>query len=254
MSDRKSSRVDPAVHRKIEILLPWYANGTLSASELARVEAHLAECPECRREADSCCELARALGEADAAAPSPHPIGLRRLLARIEAEEERRLAHRFRAGYDRLRSLFTATPGLVRQVMAVQLLALAGLSAALMSLGTPGPEVGAPPPEPHLYRTLSDPPPAAADAAATPALILRVVFAEDLTEGEMRRLLLALHAEITGGPSPLGAYTLRIPEDRATDPPSVILAHLRSQSSVRFAEKVAAAPEETLPEPGRQPR
>jgi len=36
--------------KKIQLLLPWYANGTLSGEEWAQVEAHLARCRRCRRE------------------------------------------------------------------------------------------------------------------------------------------------------------------------------------------------------------
>ena len=47
------------------MLLPWYVNGTLDATEAALFEAHLAQCEECR--ADLAAN--RALREAYAEAP-----------------------------------------------------------------------------------------------------------------------------------------------------------------------------------------
>ena len=42
-------------------LLPWYLNGTLQSTERAQVEAHLGDCPVCRRELAELSELAEAL-------------------------------------------------------------------------------------------------------------------------------------------------------------------------------------------------
>src|SRR5689334_7255201 len=35
-------------HLETQALMPWYVNGRLESEELATVEAHLAECAECR--------------------------------------------------------------------------------------------------------------------------------------------------------------------------------------------------------------
>src|ERR1700722_9458729 len=37
-----------AQHLETQSLLPWYVSRRLDASDCARVEAHLVECPECR--------------------------------------------------------------------------------------------------------------------------------------------------------------------------------------------------------------
>jgi hypothetical protein len=68
-----------------------------------------------------------------------------------------------------------------------------------------------------------------------------VVFDPALTEADLRSLLLELRAQVVGGPSPLGAYTLEVPAggDDA-DPPEVVLDHLRAQPGVRFAEPAVA--------------
>ncbi|MDX1405022.1 MAG: zf-HC2 domain-containing protein [Woeseiaceae bacterium] len=44
MNDVKQSRE----HEEIDLLLPWYVNGTLQADERERVAAHLESCRECR--------------------------------------------------------------------------------------------------------------------------------------------------------------------------------------------------------------
>ena len=49
----------PSEHDAVQQLLPWHVNGTLAAEETARVEAHLAECEECRHDLSRERELAR---------------------------------------------------------------------------------------------------------------------------------------------------------------------------------------------------
>ncbi len=63
-----------------------FALGSLPAAEAARMEAHLAECPECRAEVDA---LASVVGDLALAAPGIEPPpGLReRVLARARAEK-----------------------------------------------------------------------------------------------------------------------------------------------------------------------
>ena len=63
------------------------------------------------------------------------------------------------------------------------------------------------------------------------------MFAEGATEHQIRDVLLPIGGQLAGGPSPLGAYTVELPEGR--DPLPVILQHLRSRPEVSFAEPVA---------------
>jgi hypothetical protein len=60
------------------------------------------------------------------------------------------------------------------------------------------------------------------------------MFSPKATERQIRDLLLDVRGEITGGPSPLGVYTVSIPA--ATDAVREILARLRSEPQVVFAE------------------
>ncbi|MFY9822597.1 MAG: hypothetical protein WAM82_14525, partial [Thermoanaerobaculia bacterium] len=87
---------------------------------------------------------------------------------------------------------------------------------------------------PAAYQTLSDPEPAPGGTVA-----LRVMFSPRATEKEIRDLLLAVHGEITAGPSPFGVYTLEI--KAAEHPISVVLTRLRSDSVVTLAEPAAGS-------------
>lgn len=218
-------------HRRIWELLPWYANGTLAEAEREKVEAHLPACPRCREEEEICRRMATAVRAVGEVAPSPHPVQLQRLLARIEESES---AERSGAGWWKrgapFRALVEATPGPLRVSLVAEaaiILLLAGLflwqEFRLRPASAPAP--------PAVYRTLSDPVP-----AAVPANGVRVMFSPQATEREIRDLLLGIRGQLAGGPSPLGVYTIEVPADG--DPMKVVLARLRSEPLVAFAEPV----------------
>ena len=72
--------------------------------------------------------------------------------------------------------------------------------------------------------------------------ILRIVFAETATEVEIRGLLQTVEAEIVGGPSSAGAYTLRLPGGRVAGPGEDVVekvSRLREHALVRLVEWVA---------------
>ena len=195
-------------------LLPWYVNDTLDQDERRAVHAHLLACAECRQEEARCRETAAAV-RAGRAAPSPHPAQLARLLERLDDEPEAREGP--------LRAILAAPMG-VRVALAAQAAALVALLAVIFW-----------PASPVAYRTLEATAPAVAGGTQ-----VRVVFTPDATESEIRQLLLQIGGEISGGPSPLGAYTVRVPErGAAAEPLPVVLTYLRGHPRVRFAEPVA---------------
>jgi hypothetical protein len=201
-----------ARHEEVWELLPWQVNGTLAAEERELVERHLATCAECRDELERCRATAAEV-RASAVAPTPHPAQLAKLLQRLEPEVKRASG-----------ALLARTPRAVRWLILGQAAALVALVATVVALaGRPAP-----------FHTLSDAP-----AAAAPARQVRVVFAPETTEAELRQLLLAVRGEIVGGPSPLGAYAVSLPVGEGTEPLPVVLAYLRAHSRVRFAEPVA---------------
>lgn len=226
-------------HREVFELLPWYANGTLEDDERTRVEEHLSGCEPCRDGLVRCHALAREVAAAETVSPSPHPAQLRRLMQRVDAVEagKRRRGRHLSAparGIGRLAALAGSavrSPVALRWALAVQLVLILALGALLL-VRPPAPEA------PATFHTLSDP------AAAPPAGHgdIRVVFAEEATAGGIRTLLREVEVEIVGGPSPLGAYTLRLPAGHgASDPVAVVVEHLRASALVRFAEPVGGA-------------
>jgi hypothetical protein len=229
-----SHREGPGVraHRQVGELLPWYVNGTLGEREREKVEDHLAGCPDCRAEERACRRMAEASLAAAEASPSPHPAQLGRLLDRIEIEERAR-GGRLAA----LRSQFGAAPRPLRVALLAQaaiIVLLAGLGAWKMRAPATVP-VDAGPATAATYRTLSDPtadPPRAAGGAR-----LRLMFSPGATEREIRALLLGVNGKIVAGPSPMGAYTVEVPA--RGEPAGAVLARLRSEAQVVFAEPEA---------------
>jgi putative zinc finger protein/fervidolysin-like protein len=217
------------MHQRLWELLPWYANGTLAEAEREKVETHLAVCSRCREEEEICRRTAAAVQAVGEVAPSPHPVQLQRMLARIEESESE---ERSRGGWWRrslpLQALVEATPRTLRISLVAQaavILLLVGLLVRQELRSQPA----APPAD---YVTLSDPAPAPA-----PSLGVRVMFSPQATEREIRALLHGIRGQIVAGPSPIGVYTVEVPA--AGDPLKVILARLRSEPQVAFAEPVA---------------
>ena len=210
------------IHRRVWELLPWYVNGSLGEREREQVEAHLAGCPACEAEARECRRTAESLSNAGEVAPSPHPAQLRRLFDRIDEEERNRPG--------RL-AVFSAAPRPLRLALAAQAAAILLLAGALVwSLRSPAPAA-----PPSNYVTLADP-----TAAPAPAARLRVMFSPATTEREMREILIGVRGGIVAGPSPLGAYTVEIPTNG--DPVGAVLARLRTEPRVVFAEPAAGEP------------
>jgi anti-sigma factor RsiW len=229
---------DERIHQRIWELLPWYANGTLSEPDRKRVADHTAGCRRCRDEAETCQRTAVAIKGLGEVAPSPHPVQLQRVLARIDAaeqaetrEREEQRAGRWPFGMPRraLQALVAATPRPLRGALAAQA-AIIVLLVGVLAWGEL--HTGASPASSSLYQTLSDPAPAPGGTVA-----LRVMFSPRATEKEIRDLLLAVHGEITAGPSPFGVYTVEV--TAAGHPASVVLTRLRSDSVVTLAEPAA---------------
>jgi anti-sigma factor RsiW len=223
-------------HRRVWELLPWYVNGSLELSERERVEAHLAGCPRCQEEARLCRRTADEIAAAGEVAPSPHPVQLQRMLARIdESEREERQQGTGRRLLLPFRSLVAAPRPLRTALVAQAAMILLLLGTLAWSARRPGLPAAAAPGA--AYRTLSNPEPA--PVASVP---LRVMFQPQATEREIRELLRGVNGEITAGPSASGAYTVAVPA--AGEPVRVVLAHLRSESQVVIlAEPVAGGAE-----------
>jgi putative zinc finger protein len=216
-------------HTFVWEMLPWYVNDTLSASQTSQVEAHLTYCSACRRELERCRNIQGAIkSRREEWTPSA------RHFAEVVAQIERVCTPPRRSGwqawhhwYQKVRALFAGTPGPIRLTLAFQGALVVVLAGALVLL------TAAPPPS--VYETLSR----ETDTAAGNGMKLRLVFADDMTEKELRGLLEQIGGNIVQGPSSVGAYTIRLASAApATERVKQILDTCRADPKVRLAEVV----------------
>ena len=208
-------RLRGSLHEQAQQLLPWYVNGTLEPDDRAMVEAHLAECVECRADLAAEQVLARDV----AALPLDVEHAWSMLSERIDAEgPPRRLAE--------------PVPFLRRKVamgwaLGGPLAAAAAVALAVMVVP------GAPSPAGETYRALGSAP------TAQPGNAL-VMFRPDARDVDLRSALTKAGARVVDGPTATGAYVVRIaPAGRAQ-----ALDRLRATPQVALAEPI---------DPGSQP-
>ena len=175
-------RLDSATHRVVDVLLPWFVNGTLESEERALVERHLDHCKRCRQEVEWLRELHAACALAGGPDGSPAFSRLHQRL--MEPPTAAQLA-----GRQRVQPWSGA-------VIAAQLAAI--LVVGVLVIGSDEPRAPAP------YRTLS--------AAASSASLV-VVFDPAATESDFRRSLQAAGARIVDGPTQANAYLLDVPPE-----------------------------------------
>lgn len=208
-------RLRGSPHEQTQQLLPWYVNGTLEADEAAMVEAHLAECAECR--SDLAAE--RVLAREVAALPLDVEHAWSTLSDRIDAAgPPRRLAE--------------PVPFLRRKVAMGWVLGgpLAAAAAVAFAVAI---VPGAPLPAGETYRALGS----ASMAAPGNALVM---FKPDARDSDLRAALTKAGARIVDGPTASGAYVVRIaPASRAQ-----ALDGLRATPQIVLAEPI---------DPGSQP-
>ncbi|BCT92635.1 hypothetical protein LYSHEL_16590 [Lysobacter helvus] len=207
-------------HRAIALLLPWYANGTLSQDEHLRVQAHLAECAACRQDVEAMRTLIDD-GPAHVEAPDVDR-DWQRLRGRLHATQR---APVLRARWPRLRTAWRGTLPWTR-------IALGAQAAMLVLLGVFAFRRETAPDAPFAYRTLSAP-----TVAANKADRVLVVFDSRLTEAQLRALLAQVHGRIVDGPNEAGAFLI------ATDPgqSQSVRDALRASPGVEIAELLAPA-------------
>lgn len=204
--------IDGAEHQAVQLLLPWRGNALLDASEAARVEAHVAECPRCQADLAWQARLRQAAPDVAPAELAPVDRRWAALRRQIVADgaaarpASRPLRHAVSRGWS---FALAAQAGLL--VAFVLVAAWPGLSARV---------------EP--YRGLG----AAPASAAANAI---VVFRADATEAQMRAALRAGDARLVGGPTVTDAYLLHL---RTTD--DITLARLRGQPGVLRIESLEA--------------
>jgi hypothetical protein len=185
-------------HQQVQTLLPWYMNGTLDAGELAAVEAHLADCAECRERG-----WAAMRGRIERTpAPAPMPV----------PEEHGNVVPLRRTWLQR------SVP--VRWALAAQ------AAAAVLIVGAGRLMLPVAAPEP-LYHALGSAP------RIAPGNMV-VIFRPDTMERDLRGAMVASGAELVGGPTASDAYVLRVAGAQRDG----ALARLRANAHVMLAEPI----------------
>jgi len=207
-------------HKTCWKLLPWYVNDTLEQAERTGVEQHLVSCDACRQEVASLKNLR--LHVRDAMPPESVPVDETASVTRVLQQ----VLHRIDDG-ERVRSWPSPS---VRRMLAGQAAAILLLASMLVWPTAPD--------QPKIFETLSAPP-TATSRAVDDFQTVRIVFDEAAREIELRRLLRSVKAEIVGGPTDIGAYTLRVErQSEVTDGEGLVLSRLRADPMVRLAEPV----------------
>lgn len=223
----------PSEHQEVWEILPWYVNETLDERERASVEAHLLTCAACQEELVRCRNLAAAVQSGAEEAWEPSSGHFARVLARLDATTAAATPRRgwwdtVRAQYERYGEMLRRTPPLIRWTLVTQ--SAFTLVFAVMLVWQ------APWASERFYRTLSS----SSDRTAQKRVQIRVVFADDITEKDLRALLTEVRGTIVAGPSPLGVYTVAVAlSGDARAPADMALHTLRAHPKVRLVEALS---------------
>lgn len=200
----------PTEHDSVQRLLPWHVNETLSQRESDRVEAHLAECEECREELAFERKLARGV----ASLPLDVEDGWKTMERRMAETAPTKAAGAPMRMFRRSVPFGWAAAASLAASVAVAVVVM-GLQPRAVSQQT--------------YHTLGSP------GAATDGQVV-VLFKPDTTEQQMRVILSAQDARLVDGPTAAGAYVLHVDNG---DPARAIDA-LRQSSQVVLAEPLTS--------------
>lgn len=202
-------------HQQVQMLLPWFVNDTLEESEASAVEAHLAECAECRR--DLIQEKALAMEASLASMDVDQAWAAMRDRVVSSAQHPAGPAPTANVVPLRRRSILKR-PVPLGWAMAAQ--------AAALLLVVGGMRLTQPPLEPVYHALGAAPAPAAGNVI--------VIFRPEATEQALRAALAGSHTSMVGGPTDSDAYILHVdPAQRAG-----ALATLRANGQVVLAEPI----------------
>jgi Putative zinc-finger len=84
--DRKA-KVAQDEHREIDLLLPWYVNGSLDEPERERVRLHVQECHLCQQEVQLVSLIQTEVVGERQGEPEPAPGGLEQVLTKIKSQQ-----------------------------------------------------------------------------------------------------------------------------------------------------------------------
>ncbi|WP_125902972.1 zf-HC2 domain-containing protein [Luteibacter rhizovicinus] len=195
--------------------MPWVLQDSAPQEQTEWLMSHLAECDGCRAEFEQQKRLRLAMSLPTDVSIDPE-LGLRRLLARIDAPEVETSPARAVGGSWLTRALVAA--------VLIQAIGLGALGARFWAEGTP----------PPAYRTLSQ------QAPSVPAGAIHVVPDAAMKLADWNALLRSMQLQVIGGPNDVGAYTVMPSGGAATSP--AVVQRLRVAHGVRLAEPVNTHP------------
>lgn len=199
---------------RFEELLPWYVNGSLGAEDRAWVDAYMERHPEARGELDWYRSLQARVQENAPAVPAT--IGLARTMRLIQGDRPT-LAERIGAFFGN----FGMRPSYALAALAVMAVQSGVILNLLGSARDTEDEIRAL----HAVRVEEGP-------------MLKVSFAPDAKETDIRMLLVQVQGELAGGPGQLGDYYLRVPAGSE----AAALARVQAAPIVQAAALVAGVP------------
>lgn len=219
-------------HDYVWALLPWYVNDGLSRQEINAVQTHIKDCPDCQREVARCRELIATVKTNRSDEWTPSALHFAKILANVEAFERRQeRPQRSSSWIAKWLPWFDVTPGPARFALALQGALVVALATTLLVRGLM-------PAQP--YTTLSNPGVPSAGAGQQ----VRLVFSDDITEKELRALVLGVEGHFIAGPSSQGVYTIVLQSSHSSARPiDQALVQLRAHPKVRLAEPANATVE-----------
>jgi hypothetical protein len=194
-------------HDEVQELLPWMVNGTLAHDEIDRIEAHLAECAECRAELAAERQLAAAIESS----PIDSEAAWERMERRLEASERPQLGP--------ITSLWHR-----RVPLGWAIVGPAAVAAALALIFI---DVSARSPLTPQYHALG------ASETAQPANLI-VQFQPATRLSDMEIALQSVDARMVDGPTETGAYLLHVDQGRR----ELALKQLRDNQAISLAQPI----------------
>ena len=86
MSRDRKAAVAQDEHREIDLLLPWYVNGSLEEPERDRVRLHIQGCQLCQQEVPLLRLIQAEVTSERQGDPEPAPGGLERISTKIKSQ------------------------------------------------------------------------------------------------------------------------------------------------------------------------
>ena len=218
-----SARI-PDTHAEAWALLPWLANGRLPASDREWVEAHVAQCSECRGELEAQRKVATQINLDPTPEGNDEQRSFNKLWARIEASES--AAPSAAGGATGTFSSRTRTVRWLAAAVVVQGFGLALFGFNALRTNTSAGEIV----------TVAEVPAQRLNAPA-----VRVVFAPEASMADINTLLTHQGLSIVSGPGMSGNFTAELSADAVASGASAdsVAAVISKDPNVTFAQPVA---------------